>query len=285
MSAPVLTLVPDLQRTLRPDAVGDLVAEIHKEFHAAFHDASSAVQHAYRCGHLLIEAKKHHAHGTWLAWLAAHCPMISERTAQSWMRVARKYDPQSVADLPLRALLKLVAGPAQAHNSGECEWNTPKHILDAARAVLGPIDLDPATNPAANEIVQARTCYTRQNDGLTKEWRARTCWMNPPYAQPFVTEFCGKLADAVRSGAVGSAIVLLNNGTDTQYFGLLAREASALCFPTGRVPFWKPGKPGKFPNPLQGQMLVYLGPKPTRFCEVFSTFGVVAELWRGGANA
>lgn len=46
-------------------------------------------------GQDLIKAKDTIAHGLWIDWLKAHCPRVSERTAQHYMAIAR--NPQRVA--------------------------------------------------------------------------------------------------------------------------------------------------------------------------------------------
>ena len=42
------------------------------------------------------------------------------------------------------------------------------------------------------------------------------------------------------AGAVPEAIVLVNSATDTVWFHALAKNAAVLCFPLGRVNFWRP---------------------------------------------
>ena len=59
------------------------------------------------------------------------------------------------------------------------EYYTPTEVIEAARAVLGRIDLDPCSCQAANRVVQATTYFTRNDDGLRQKWSGRV-WVNPP---------------------------------------------------------------------------------------------------------
>jgi hypothetical protein len=52
------------------------------------------------------------------------------------------------------------------HQTGEYEWYSPREVVDAARDVLGAIDLDPASCDLANEVIQAAQIFTRERNGL-----------------------------------------------------------------------------------------------------------------------
>lgn len=160
-----------------------------------------------------------------------------------------------------------------SHNSGENEWYTPADYTAAARAVMGAIDLDPASSEVANQLVCAARFFTAADDGLAQDWHGRV-WMNPPYAQPLVARFCDKLADAVRRGHVSQACVLVNNATETAWFQTLLDVAAAVCFIKGRVKFLDSQLN---PNgaPLQGQALLYIGPNVTAFRAAAASFGKV----------
>jgi ParB family chromosome partitioning protein len=170
---------------------------------------------------------------------------------------------------------KLAKKAHVANNSGENEWYTPAPIIEAARNVMGGIDVDPASSDVANKTVQAATYYTKDDDGLTKEW-VGSVWMNPPYAQPLIRDFSETLVSQYKNQIVTQAIVLVNNATETAWFQSLAEAACALCFPSGRIRFLDPsGVPGA---PLQGQAIIGLGVDVLAFYSAFSDFGFCVGL-------
>jgi len=161
--------------------------------------------------------------------------------------------------------------PHVANNSGDNEWYTPAEYIEAARAVMDVIDLDPASCEYANRTVKASTYYTMEDSGLDKEWFGNV-WLNPPYSVTLIKEF----ADKVASSQFDQAIILVNNATETGWFKTIIDKASAIVFTTGRVHFVKPD--GTKGAPLQGQAFIYIGDNPQRFLDVFRQFGWGAML-------
>jgi ParB family chromosome partitioning protein len=168
--------------------------------------------------------------------------------------------------------------PHVAHNSGENEWYTPSPYLEAARATMGAIDLDPSSCDIANERVKASRFYSKEQDGLKQTWAGRV-WMNPPYEKGLIDRFAEKLATSVQDGTVAQACVLVNNATETQWFRRMVSVASGVCFPTGRVRFISPQ--GEKGAPLQGQAVIYIGADFGSFATHFKQFGFVAEVRHG----
>ena len=169
------------------------------------------------------------------------------------------------------------ATPHVSQNSGNNEWYTPKEYIKAATAVLGEIDLDPASTPEANAVVGAKAFYTVEQQGHLQPWRGRL-WLNPPYSQPDIQQFSTKLAESVVAHDVSAAIVLVNNATETEWFRTIADVARGCCFPEGRVKFWSPDRDSA--TPLQGQAVLYIGTNFGLFQKHFRSFGTILEVWR-----
>jgi hypothetical protein len=179
---------------------------------------------------------------------------------------------------------KLHVASVGYHHSECDEWFTPEQIIESARTVLGGIDTDPASCPAANKIVKAKVFWSQKQNGLdlTHPWIG-SVWMNPPYggmAQAFIERLMGELD----RGSVTAAIVLLNlNAMSSRWFQPVSRRASALMVTDGRLRFM-PGSEGQaFSSPSTGSVISYFGPDVERFCSEFQRHGQVMIPWKSEA--
>jgi hypothetical protein len=160
-------------------------------------------------------------------------------------------------------------------SSDTFEWYTPPIYVNAARDVLGAIDLDPASSAEANGTVNAAAYYDVHADGLSQPWHGRV-WMNPPYGGQ-AGLFVDKLLADYAAGRVVAAVLLLNGyRCDAVWFQPLWEHV--LCFTDHRIRFTSPFRDSS-PNGTSGSVFVYVGPDRARFVRTFSKFGhVVAKV-------
>lgn len=205
---------------------------------------------------------------------------VSINLASQFTELPHEVQQEAIAAIadnhePAKEVMREAVHNHRAQGTGENEWYTPQEHIDAARKVLGTIDLDPASSEIANQRVQAGRIFTLADDGLTKEWGGRV-WMNPPYAQPHIANFIEKLAGEYEAGRVTEAIALTHNYTDTVWFHRAALSCAAICFTRGRIGFLSPD--GKRAAPTQGQAFFYFGSKVDRFIDAFCRVGFVVEV-------
>lgn len=160
-----------------------------------------------------------------------------------------------------------------ANNSGNNEWYTPLRFVELARSAMGGIDTDPASSAIANKTVKAEKFFTAEDDGRAQTWEGRV-WMNPPYAQPLMSDFAEAVSSKFESGEIDQACILVNNATETQWFQRMLSTASAVCFPKSRIKFLDPDGNASG-APLQGQAIVYMGDEVTAFQAAFCGEGSV----------
>ena len=145
-------------------AAGQLTLQesINHEHKLARQSADTAIEHAVRCGELLIDQKAELPHGEFKKWIAENCD-FSARQARRYMEVSKKKtDPRVRFDSLRQALGYNSRNAHVGHNSGENEWYTPPDYIEAARTVMGEIDVDPASSDLAQRTVQAAKYFTKQ---------------------------------------------------------------------------------------------------------------------------
>ena len=157
---------------------------------------------------------------------------------------------------------------------GNEEWYTPREVIEAAREAMGGIDFDPASNPAANEIVQAAEYRTKDQDGLQGDWHGRV-WMNPPWSAKVVGQFVAKLIEQHQAGKVEQACVLTSSITDTERWQSLVGASSVVWLPKGDLKYYGPD--GLFVGgggfTMNGDTVAGVGVDRDRFKAAFAPLG------------
>jgi len=168
------------------------------------------------------------------------------------------------------------------HSCDSPEWYTPTGYVEAARRVMGRIDLDPASHEEANLTVKATTFYTAEDDGLHQPWHGRV-FLNPPGG--LVPEFWYALMVAWAEGRIDQAIWIGYSLEQLQSLQPRGRFFPSpiewsICIPRRRIPFVeneakkaarieKLTAAGKRANakssPSHGNYITYLGGYPSKF--------------------
>ena len=149
------------------------------------------------------------------------------------------------------------------------DFYTGETIINAARAAMGAIDLDPASHAYANSVVKALRFYTIADDGLAHDWTGRV-WVNPPFSQ--WGDWAEKIVAEWHRGQIAAMCVLCATRTLTaQYFSVIHENCTAICVLRGRIPFWG----NRASTPDDGHAVFYFGSEPERFATAFGEIGKV----------
>lgn len=183
------------------------------------------------------------------------------------------------------------------HSAADPDWYSPKDYVEAARHVMGQIDLDPASDEKANVVIQAKTFYTKEMNGLQKMWNGRV-FLNPPGGM--VNQFWLKLMDSLWTMSDGlkgveefvwigfsleqlQTLQMIDDGLNTPL-------TYSMCVPKKRIAFveneakrearlqkcLKEGKTFKEKvSPTHANYVSYHGPHKMKFLQVFEQFGEV----------
>ena len=157
--------------------------------------------------------------------------------------------------------------------TGSMEWFTKPEWIARARAVMGGIDLDPASCAFAQRVVRAAEWFDRKQDGLAQPWHGRI-WINPPYRTGLVGKFIAKLIE--ERASYKQAVVLVLSLTETEWFQNLGRVASAVAFPKRRLVFYNEHTEQQ--QPVWGSAFFYIGARREAFAAAFADCLVTAPM-------
>ncbi len=168
--------------------------------------------------------------------------------------------------------------PPSYHGHAKDEWLTPHHIIDAARLAMGRIALDPCSNSAERPNVPAATCYTRDDDGLEREWFG-AAFQNHPYSQ--AEAWVKKALREIAAGRAEQVIVLDAARPDTKRFHLLA--GFPVAFVRGRIKFIDGHTGMPRTGPTIPSALYYLKAEvaPADYSRFYEAFSPFCSVYRG----
>ena len=161
-------------------------------------------------------------------------------------------------------------------SSQTSEWYTPQLYTDMARAVMGNIDLDPASCSMANEWICADSIYTIADNGLSKPWRGNV-WLNPPRGKlngkSSQAIWADKLCQEHEAGRVEQAILLTRCMPGYKWWDTLF-QSCPVCIMEGRISFVAPDGSAKGKDKA-GASFWYFGWRLPKFRGTFSRIGRV----------
>ena len=155
-------------------------------------------------------------------------------------------------------------------DSGNFEYYTPIEIVEAARNVMGSIDLDPASSAMANKRIKATRFYSC--GGLDKPWFGNV-WMNHPFSRENNPQWIKKLINEYNINPDLAACCITYVSTSEKWFRPLLDFPQCFLFP--RTNYYTPDGEKKT-GVTKGSVVSYLGVNREKFVDVFHhKFGVV----------
>jgi ParB family chromosome partitioning protein len=162
-------------------------------------------------------------------------------------------------------------------DSGDTEYYTPAPIIEAARSIMGGIDIDPASSAKANEQVKAKKFFALEDDGLSQEWHG-TVWMNHPFGRGRNRKWIAKLEQEYTAGRVTQACCITFAATSEKWFRPLLLRPQCFLFP--RTQYLLPDGSVKR-GVTKGSCVTYFGPNVEAFAREFSSLGEVKVPYQG----
>jgi len=160
-------------------------------------------------------------------------------------------------------------------DSGDVEYYTPAHIVDAARRTMGGVDLDPFSSASANERVRASRYFTLDDDGLNQPWFGRF-WMNHPFGRETNRLCIEKAEREYMEGRAEEGCCITFAATSEAWFQPLMCRPQ--CYLTPRTNYHLPDGTLKR-GVSKGSVVTYFGLNVDGFAREFAPLGVVKVAW------
>lgn len=140
---------------------------------------------------------------------------------------------------------------------------------------MGGIDLDPASNEAANVSIKAKKIYTSKDNGLVQPWAGRV-WMNHPFSRQANSAWINKLVSEYEAGHVTEACCITFASTSENWFRPLLKRPQ--CFLVPRTNYLLPDGT-VLVGTTKGSAVTYLGTKMASFADAFGHLGEIKVIW------
>lgn len=133
--------------------------------------------------------------------------------------------------------------PVAMFSSNSDQWATPQGFFDELNKEFG-FTLDPCADDANHKC---QKYFTKEQDGLSKDWVGETVFCNPPYGRELPL-WVKKCFEEVYLGTCRCAVMLIPARTDTQWFHKYIYHKAEIRFIKGRLKFGNSANSAPFPS-------------------------------------
>jgi phage N-6-adenine-methyltransferase len=137
------------------------------------------------------------------------------------------------------------------YSSQKMDWETPQGLFDRLNAEFH-FEWDVC---ASKENAKCACFFTEKDNGLSKSWKNKTCWMNPPYGWE-IGLWMAKAYQESREGA--TVVCLVPSRTDTVWWHDYAMKGEYRLL-RGRLKFVKPDGTSKDAAPFPSAIVIFRG--------------------------
>jgi site-specific DNA-methyltransferase (adenine-specific) len=123
------------------------------------------------------------------------------------------------------------------------QWATPQWVFDQLHEEF-KFTLDPCADEFNHKCDKY---FTKEQNGLSKDWGSETVFCNPPYGRE-IPHWVQKCFDEVHSGNCPCAVMLIPARTDTQWFHKYIYRQAEIRFVKGRLKFGDSTNCAPFPS-------------------------------------
>lgn len=125
------------------------------------------------------------------------------------------------------------------------EWATPQSFFDALNREFS-FTLDPCST---HENAKCEKHYTKEDDGLSKDWGGHVVFCNPPYGR----ELPKWVKKCYEESSHATIVMLIPARTDTSYFHDYIYHKAEIRFIRGRLKF----NDGKLGAPFPSMVVIF----------------------------